>query len=462
MSLRARLALFVAALVVVLLGGLWLHLRLALGGWTTEALDAELEDHAALVASRLEVERDGTLDADDEDDDEREHGRGEHGPSAWAVFDASGRALVDRGLVRLGVTPAPGVGARTFDGPRGRAWRVWSQGVVPEHAERLAPGTSPLVLVVAEPAGRFARVARRIEAGLGLALVLGLAIGVAGAVFAAGLLTRPLRRMSADVARIEARALDQRITVEGSDPDLTRLAAALNGALDRIQRSFDEQRAFVARASHALRTPIASMMSVAEVSLRRERSAAEHRAALTELTELARSASTLVDGLLALSRADAAGHALVRGRVELTALGAELARTFEARAAQAGLRLAVDVPAGLAIDADRAKLRELLDALVDNAIRYTPAGTVELRAVDGGEVVVLEVLDTGAGIRADERARVFERFQRGQAAEALGAAGSGLGLAIVKAIADAHGVAVELAARDGGGTRVSMAWPKAR
>ncbi|MCK6552413.1 hypothetical protein L6R52_41680, partial [Myxococcota bacterium] len=101
MSLRARLALFVAALVVVLLGGLWLHLRLALGGWTTEALDAELEDHAALVASRLEVERDGTLDADDEDDDEREHGRGEHGPSAWAVFDASGRALVDRGLVRL-------------------------------------------------------------------------------------------------------------------------------------------------------------------------------------------------------------------------------------------------------------------------------------------------------------------------------------------------------------------------
>jgi len=248
----------------------------------------------------------------------------------------------------------------------------------------------------------------------------------------------------------------------------------VNELLDRLSLAFQQQRALVSRASHALRTPVASLLSITEVSLRRERSAEDYRQALVEVAEVAADASVLVQQILALGRADIPRGTLSLGPVALAELGEELRRLFAARAAEAGIELSVDLAPSLVAWADRARLRELLEVLLDNALRYTPRGArVGLRAaaavgdasapaagpappLAGPGLIDLEVWDTGPGFAAEERSKVFERFFRGKAAEHSGQAGTGLGLAIARAIADAHGAPLWIEERPGGGASVKL------
>jgi two-component system, OmpR family, sensor histidine kinase BaeS len=134
----------------------------------------------------------------------------------------------------------------------------------------------------------------------------------------------------------------------------------------------------------------------------------------------------------------------------------ELERLFRPRAEVAGLAWETTVPEGLTVHATHARLREMLDALLDNAFRYTPrGGTVRFTAREEGPRVLLEVTDTGPGIAPEEREQVFERFFRGKAAEASGQPGSGMGLSLVQALVAAEGG--ELAVAGPPGTRVTIA-----
>jgi len=220
-----------------------------------------------------------------------------------------------------------------------------------------------------------------------------------------------------------------------------------------------QQRRFVSRASHALRTPTTTILTRAEVSLRRERDPAEYREALLEIAAAARESASLVGHLLTLARLDERGPALQTEEVPLAAVARELSRLLAPRAAEAGIALEVDVPDGLRVRAEPAALRELLEALLDNALHYTPrGGRAGLRAAAVPEGVTLAVWDSGPGIPPEERPSAFERFFRGSAAQASGKPGSGLGLAIVKAIADAHGASLSLGERKGGGLEVVVSW----
>jgi signal transduction histidine kinase len=464
MSLRLRLMLLVAALVVLLLGGLGLYLGGSLEPWAIEALDHELEIRCGAIGAHLEITRDGELEEEDEG--------GEHG--AFEVQDASGALLLGRGLERLRPLPAGIWGPRTVTASDGAAWRLSACAISPEHAGRLRAEQRPLRLIVGVPAQRFAPVSSRFQLGLGIALVLGLALGGLGAALIAQLSSAPLRRLSAELRTIEASSLDHRISLAGLDPELSRLGGAVNELLDRLSLAFQQQRALVSRASHALRTPVASLLSITEVSLRRERSAEDYRQALVEVAEVAADASVLVQQILALGRADIPRGTLSLGPVALAELGEELRRLFAARAAEAGIELSVDLAPSLVAWADRARLRELLEVLLDNALRYTPRGArVGLRAaaavgdasapaagpappLAGPGLIDLEVWDTGPGFVAEERSKVFERFFRGKAAEHSGQAGTGLGLAIARAIADAHGAPLWIEERPGGGASVKL------
>src|SRR5690242_14597352 len=198
------------------------------------------------------------------------------------------------------------------------------------------------------------------------------------------------------------------------------------------------QRALVSRASHALRTPTATILARAEVALRRARPAAEYREAHVDVAAAARESAALVANLLALARLGERGQAPKLEQVPVAEVAGELVKLLAARAEEGGIALACDVAPGLAVRADRAALRELLEALLDNALQYTPRGGragIAAGARDGA--VTLSVWDTGPGIPPAERGRIFDRFERGSAAEASGKPGSGLGLAIVRAIADA-------------------------
>jgi two-component system OmpR family sensor kinase len=219
----------------------------------------------------------------------------------------------------------------------------------------------------------------------------------------------------------------------------------------------ERQRQLVSRTSHSLRTPVATILTRAEVALRRERVPAAYREALEEVAAAARESSALVSHLLTLSALDERRAALELEDVRLAEVARDIVRLLAPRAEEAGIALEVDVPEQLVARADRKALREIVEALLDNAIHHTPRGAsagVRASAVPTGCAVT--VWDTGPGIPADERERVLERFYRGRAAEASGRPGSGLGLAIVKAITDAHGARFTLADRPGGGLEATV------
>jgi two-component system OmpR family sensor kinase len=455
-TLRAKIVALVLGLTAAILAALWVFLSRSWTGWSVEAVDKDLLDRAAALADRIELEH-GALELDDPDElpQARDPAHPVRIVGAAGVVFQSGPALP---------WPAPVAGAAgpasdAVSDASGRPWRVvsapFATGDRRHGGRRAAPFT---VQVAGEPAPHGA-LEERFRRGLLAALAAALVLGGAGAAALAHVSLRPLRRMASEVDAIGAASLDRRIGIAGLDPELGRVATAFNDLLGRLDAAMRAQRELVARASHALRTPIATILTRSEVALRRERDAGAYRDALQDVAAAARDSATLVGHLLRLSRLDES-RAPAREDVPLAHAAAGVVRLLAPHAEDAGVALEVEVPQGLSARAEPAALRELLEALVDNAIRYTPrGGRAGLRAGATPGGCAITVWDTGPGIPAGERSKVFERFYRGTAAEAAGQPGSGLGLAIVKAIADAHGAAVELGENAGGGLAVTVELP---
>jgi signal transduction histidine kinase len=449
MTLRSKIVTLVVGLTAAVLLGLGLFLSGSWSGWSRDALERELAARAEDLAGRVEVKKHGAeLELEDEEEVVAQD------PSRpFRILGPAG-VVAARGDLPW---PAPDGAVSLVRDARGREWRVLSRSFEAGEKHHRAP-----VRVWVQVAGLDAAsgaLEAQFRRGLLGALVVALLAGGVGAAILSHLSLAPLRRVAAEVDGIGASSLDRRVGTAGLDPELARVASAFNELLARLDDAMQRQRSFVSRASHALRTPIATILARAEVALRRDRPTVELRDALADVATAARDSAVLVNELLVLARLEE-GRAAAREEVPLDVLAAELVRLLEARAAEAGIALDVEMPPGLAVAGERAMIRELLDALLDNALRYTPrGGRAGIRAVPAPDGVVLVVWDTGPGILPDERARVFERFHRGRAAEATGSAGSGLGLAIVKAIADAHGGVIELRERPGGGLEVLVTLP---
>ncbi len=257
----------------------------------------------------------------------------------------------------------------------------------------------------------------------------------------------PLDRVAAAVSRRNPRELAP-LAATGWPREVEPLVEALNALLGRLDAALAAQRTFVADAAHELRTPLTAVHLQAQLAARAT-GEAERGAALAAMKGGLARATRLAEQLLALARADDAPAAPAK-TVDLAVIArgvvAEQAAVAAARDVDLGLVATLDHP--VAVSGDAAALTTLLSNLVDNAVRYTPAGgevDVVVETRDGRPV--LAVRDTGPGIPAAEREHVFERFARGREASAPG---SGLGLAIVRRIADAHDARVELAAGPGG------------
>jgi signal transduction histidine kinase len=454
-TLRTKIVALVLGLTAAILAALWISLSRSWSGWSTGAVDRDLLDRAEALAGKVEVEH-GALELDDAD--ELPQAR----DPAHPVRIVAGAAVVFRSGPEL-PWPAPRSGAgpevQVVSDASGRAWRVASSPFATgdgRHGGR--PRVAFTVQVAGEPAPHRA-LEERFRRGLLVALAAALVLGGAGAAGLAHASLRPLRRMASEVDAIGAASLERRIGTAGLDPELRRVATAFNDLLGRLDGAMRAQRELVARASHALRTPVTTILTRTEVALRRERDAAAYRDALQDVASAARDSAALVGHLLRLSRLDERGP-VVREPVRLAEAAAAVVRLLAPRAAEAGVSLELDLPADLSVHADPAALRELLEALVDNAIRYTPrGGRAGVRAAAAPGRCAITVWDTGPGIPAAERGEVFARFYRGKAAEAAGQPGSGLGLAIVKAIADAHEARVSLGDRPGGGLEVAVELP---
>ena len=229
-----------------------------------------------------------------------------------------------------------------------------------------------------------------------------------------------------------------------------------------VEQTMDTMRRFMADAAHELRTPIAVLRSQAEVTLQRERDSGGYVEALRRVESEAARLGATVEDLLTLARADAGERPLDRQRVFLDDLALDAASGARALAERRGVALEVGTFEEAVVTGDPALLRQLLMIVLDNAVKFTPAGgRVSLGAAAPGGQAEVVVEDTGIGITQEQLPHIFERFYRGDPARARGpgAEGAGLGLAIARWIADAHGARIEVTSEPGRGTRVAIRFP---
>lgn len=281
--------------------------------------------------------------------------------------------------------------------------------------------------------------------------------------FAVRLVLRPLMRLKNEV---ETRPLSDLSTIDQAlvHKEVRPLVAAMNGTMARMQDLVASQRRFIADASHQLRTPLAVLKTQAALALR-ENDPAAMRAIVGSIAATTDSAIHLANRLLVLARIEHGGGGEGVRPVSLGALARQVGLELALPAVQKGIDLALEAQddADTTVMGQQLLLHELVANLVDNAIRYTPAGgSVLLRVGMRSASVVLEVSDSGPGIPESEHGQVLMPFYRAQATLEANPGGTGLGLAIVRDIVTLHGAALRLGRSDAGGLKIAAIFEPAR
>jgi len=250
---------------------------------------------------------------------------------------------------------------------------------------------------------------------------------------------RPLRQMGEIAASVSARSLTTRLPAQQMPVELAELAATVNAMLERLDDAFQRLSAFSADIAHELRTPLSNLLTHTQVTLTRPRSLDEYREALHGNLEELQWMAQMVNDMLYLAKAD---HGLLMPSREPLALHGEVDALLEyygALAEDAGIALQREGQATL--DGDRHMLRRALSNLLDNALRFTPAGgEIKVGINQRGGDIRLEVANRGEPIEAAQLPRLFDRFYRADPARRAGSSEhAGLGLAITQSIVRAHG-----------------------
>ncbi|CAJ0812466.1 sensor histidine kinase [Ralstonia flaminis] len=325
----------------------------------------------------------------------------------------------------------------------------------------LTGGASPRVIQVA---GSLDDVNRLLDSAVvlfvGLAIALLLAVGTAGS-----MLTRRVFRAIDNVVkqarRIGDNNLDERLPHPGTSDDIGKLVDTLNDMLDRLEHGFDMQRRFTADASHELRSPLSRLRTELEVTLRRERSREEYVETLHSCVEEVGRLTQMVEELLMLARLDAGQDQGMQEVVPVVELVQACVKRIAPAAQDRGIVLATQAGTNQPIRIARAPATLALSNLLDNAVKFSPAGTtVEIAwSAEHGDAI-LQVSDHGPGIPPAELPHIFERFYRGARARASETPGTGLGLALSQAIVQAHGGRIDAANAQEGGVIFRISLPR--
>ncbi|KND58882.1 Sensory histidine kinase QseC [Candidatus Paraburkholderia schumanniana] len=428
-SIRRTLLIWLLALVIVGVGFAgWLIYRQALAE-ANELFDYQLQQIAAALPSEPFS---SVLSSRSESDE----------GVVIQIWNRNG-VLMYYSHPRVSLAPHAELGFSTEMTPRGE-WRVYSA-IVGDNVVQLA---QPLSIRNRVAAG----VAWRTLWPLVLLPLLGLAIWV---IVGRGL--APLRRVTHALDTRHPEALDP-LSDQRLPHEVRPVVRALNALLSRLSAALDTQKAFVADAAHELRTPLAAVQIQAQL-VARARDDDTRREALRDLHEGIARATRLAEQLLALARSEPDGKG-IEAQVDLCELLEECVRGYVLVAQERGVDLGIEASEPATVRGDPDSLRVMFNNLIDNATKYTPRGgrvDVCLKVDDGRPLV--EISDTGPGIPAEERERVFDRFYRvGEGANRArtDVASSGLGLAIVRRITDQHGTKVVLGQSAAGGLKVSI------
>ena len=450
-TIRARLtasyALVLAATMLVFAAVTFVAVRHAF----LEQLDERLHDDFEVAEGRLTRTADGRVvwaaaheDADDGDS------------KVYEVWSATGERIHRSGatIALPPVAPVPATTSYKYETIRAgiERWRTVSAAV--------AIGGHNVVLRVARSEERVQDELSEVLSVLifGLPLVVVLA-GAGGYVLARRALA-PIDHLASEARRITAERLHERLHVLNDRDEIGRLTAIINETIGRLEASFDQLRRFTADSSHELRTPLAVVRGIGEAALARRRTPAEYEEAIGGMLEEVDRMSSLVGTLLRLSHGDAATIPLAREAVDLGELTREVAASLGVLAEERRQQLAIDVPPGTIVSADRLVLREAITNVLDNAIKYSPdGGTIAIAVARNQREAILAITDEGPGIPPGDRERIFHRFFRIDEARSREHGGAGLGLAIAKWATDIHGGRITVHDRPGGGAEFRIALP---
>ncbi len=299
-------------------------------------------------------------------------------------------------------------------------------------------------------------IAASVAAALGGAGLMAMLLGLALSLLAARASLRPLQRMASDAAVISHAALGHRVAYDGPPDELGSLADSLNGMLDRLEHSYDDQRRFVADASHELRTPVAVIMGNIEI-LRGGKLAEEDADESLAMIEAESTRMTrLLDELLSLARLERTAHNFQ----PLDA--ATILQEGAARARKLGERtITVKCAPGLWVSGDPDLLDQAVVNVARNAVAHTKeGGHIELACSATDTHLALSVTDDGPGIPQADLDRIFDRFFRARGPRQADGGGAGLGLAIAKRLIDLHSGTISVVNVPGGGARFTITLPR--
>jgi heavy metal sensor kinase len=378
------------------------------------------------------------------------------------VFDASGTMVYQSPNLEHQLTAGPPevepgrITFRTVSGAQDEDVRLAATAIDIQNHRYIAELVQP-VTIGERSLARFGRM-------LMLVIPLALLLASLGGYWLSGRALAPVTQITNDARRINATNLSERLAVPAAHDELRELSKTLNAMLGRIDRSVSQLRQFTADASHELRAPLALIYTAAEFSLRRERPREELVDALEKILRESRHTTSLVDSLLLLARADSGEDSLQAPvSINLSALCQDTADRAAELASMKGIGVVTDLGStSIVVDGDETALRRLLLILVDNAVKYTPAGgRVDVRLAVDENAAVIRISDTGIGIAAADLPHVFDRFWRADKVRSRAAGGTGLGLAIARWIVDRHGGTIVVSSEVGQGSTFTVTLPLA-
>lgn len=476
-SIRARLTLWYAAAlgVILLLAGLAAYAFIA--RMTRNDVDVYLNETAEAVVASLQIEI-GRLRPD---------------ADAVAVRHAVQETLENHRYRDIGVaifygdpvalfaTDTASAATRQFGA--GAAWeratdlvrlalrRTAADVVVlPERRERVMalPASTrhgDFAVAVEQSVTAHEQTLRRVREAMLVGLPLALLLAMAGGYTLAGVSLRPVDAMRQQAEQISEHNLHERLPVSRPADELARLSHTFNALLDRVEEAFDQRRRFTADASHELRTPVAVIIGESELALVEERSASAYQHALRVIHGEARRLSHIVGDLFLLARADASEQPLTHLPIFVEEVVGDCVDAMATIARAKGVMLHFSPMSEVPYSADEVLLKRAVMNLLDNAVKYSPTGGnvfTEAEPTAGGGVRI-EVRDTGPGIPASDRARIFERFFRvgsdGRRPGLADGTGAGLGLPIARWIVRSHGGDLHLTRSDAGGSTFEILLP---
>ena len=297
---------------------------------------------------------------------------------------------------------------------------------------------------------------------LGLSLPVVILVAVGGGYLLVRRALNPVEEIARKAEIITQHNLGERLPVARTGDELERLSVSLNHMIMRLESALQNSKRFVADASHELRTPLTILRGELENLAQDSHLAFSLRERLGSLLEEVERLSKIVERLFALSRLDAGEAQAEYNRFDLAELSTTTAEQMALMAEDKKIIVTCDAGQPVPVKGDRARLKQVVVNLLDNAIKYTPdGGTVHLKVAAANSHAIIEVSDTGIGIPLESLPHVFERFFRVDQARSRRPEGAGLGLAIVRSICHAHGGEVTAESVVGKGSRFCVSLPLA-